>query len=70
MSVKGFTFDRHIDLIERVLHHIIRVELVHPSNDDIDVRLMRLREEQEFGARHRLEALQSEVLALEHFEPG
>ena len=57
MTIKGLAFDGHIDLIERILHHVIGVQLVHATEDDVDVRLMRLREQEELGPGQGLETL-------------
>lgn len=68
MAIKGLTLDRHIDLIKGILHDIVGVQLIHPSDHDIDIRLQGFGEEEELGPRQGLKALQSEALALEHFE--
>lgn len=70
MAIERLTPDRHLQTIKRILHHIIRVELVHLAHDNVDIRLLRLREEQKLGPRHRLEARQPEQPGLQHLEPG
>ncbi len=65
MTIKRFTLDRHINLIERIFHDIVGVELIDTPHDDVDVGLIGFGEEQEFGPRQGLEALHPEVLALE-----
>lgn len=59
MSVKRLTPNRHLHLIEWVLGYIIRVQLVHLPDDQIYVRLLRFREQQEFGAANGLETRQA-----------
>ena len=68
MPIKRLAPHRHLQLIERVLHHIVRVQLINAPHDDLHVRLLRLREEQELGARHRLEAGQAEERRLQHLD--
>lgn len=69
LSVKHLTPDGHLELVKRVLHDIVGVQLVDASDGDVDVGLRRVGEEQELGARHGVEALQPEILGLEHLEP-
>lgn len=69
MPIKRLAPDGHLQLVKRVLHHIIGVELVNLPHDQIHVRLMRFREEQELGAAEGLEAGESEEGRLEHFQP-
>lgn len=57
MPIKGLALDRHIDLVEGVLHDVVRIQLVDLADDDIHVRLVRLGEEQELRARQSLKAL-------------
>lgn len=68
MSIKRLTLDRHIHLIEGILQHIVRVELIHLPYDDIHIRLMGFREEEELGASQRLKALKTKMLALQKLE--
>ncbi|MCJ1240400.1 hypothetical protein MMC14_008402 [Varicellaria rhodocarpa] len=68
MPIEALAPDRHLDLIEGVLHHVIGVQLVDPPHDDLDVRLLRLGEQEELGPRERLEAGQAEEGRLEDFE--
>lgn len=68
MSVKRLTSNWHLHLIERVLGHIIRVQLVHLPNDQIYVRLLRFREQQEFSTANGLKTRQAKKRGLEHFE--
>lgn len=43
-SVESFASDRHLQLIERVLRDVIRIKLIYPPHNAINVRLMWLRE--------------------------
>jgi hypothetical protein len=56
-------------LVKRVLHHIVRIQVVDPSRNRIHIRLIGIREEEELGPRKRGEALQPKVLGLKHFDP-
>lgn len=70
MPIPRLTPDRHLHLIKRVLHDKVGIQLVHLPHNDIDVGLMRLREEEELGPRQGLEAGQAERLAFEDLEAG
>ena len=70
VPVKSLAFDRHVDLVEGVLHDIVRVQLIDPANGDIYIGLKWLGKEQKLRPRQRMEALQPEVFALEHFNAG
>lgn len=61
---------RIINLIKRILHHIVGIQLVDLPNYGIDIRLRGLSEQQELCARERLEALQAEVFGFEDFDTG
>lgn len=61
LPVKHVGPDRHLELIERVLHDIVRVEIIHLANRDVHICLRRVREQQKLDARHGREALQPEV---------
>ena len=61
MSIECLTSNRHFQLIERVLCHIVRVQFVHLPRDDINIRLMWLREQEKLRARKCLEARKAEV---------
>jgi hypothetical protein len=37
MAVEGFAADRHLELIEGVLHHIVGVEFIYFAYDDVNV---------------------------------
>jgi hypothetical protein len=60
MSIKRLTPDGHLHLIEWVLGHIIRVQLVHLPHDQIHIRLLRLCEQQELGTADSLKRSQAE----------
>ncbi len=68
LAIKHLTPDRVIDLVKRVLHHVVRVQLIDLLQDRIHILLRRLREYQKLGPRQRLKALQPEVLRLQHFD--
>ena len=70
MPLKCLTPYRHLRLIKRILHHVIGIQLVDAPHNDLDVRLLRLRKQEEFRAREGLEAGQAEEGALEDFEAG
>jgi len=70
VPVKCLTPYRHLQLIKRILHHIVRVQFVDLPYNHIHIRLLRLREQQELRPRHRLEAGQAEERRLEHFDAG
>lgn len=68
--IKALTPDGHLRLIERILHHIIRIQLVNLPNDTVYVGLQWLREQEELGPRERGEALHTEVFGFEDFDAG
>ena len=57
-------------MVKRVLHHIIRIQLVNLIHDHVDVPRERIGKEQEFRPRQRLEARKSELVRFEVLEPG
>ena len=59
---------RHLQLIKRVLHHIIRIQLIHLPHNRIHIRLARFREQQKLRAREGLEAIQPEGRGFEDFD--
>lgn len=67
LAIKRVAPHRVIDVVERVLHHVVRIQLVDLLEDRVHIRLRRLRKDQELRTGQRLEALQSEVLGLEDF---
>ena len=67
MPIKCFTPNWHFQLIEGVLRHIVRIQLVHLPCDDIDVWLVWLGEQEKLCARKCLEASQAEMGRLEDF---
>lgn len=68
MPVKCLASDGHLNLVKRVLHDIVRIELVNPAEDDIDIGLLRLRKEEELGASQGLEALHPKVFTLHNLQ--
>ncbi len=70
LPIKRLTADRHLCLIKRILHDVIRVELVYLPQRRVYIRLLRFREKQELRPRERGEALEAEVVGLEHFDAG
>ena len=66
--LKLLTPYRHLQLIKRVLHHIIRVQLIHLPHDGIHIRLARFREQQEFRACEGLKTIQPERRGFEDFD--
>lgn len=70
MPIKSLTPHRHLQLIERILHYIVRIHFINPAHYHIHIRLLRLREQQELRAGRRLEARQAEQRRLEDFNAG
>lgn len=68
--VKHLTPNGHLQLVEGILHDVVRVQLVDPPRGHIHVRLGVVSVQEELGARHGVEALQAEVLRLHDLEPG
>jgi len=60
--------DRHLHRVERILHNKVCIKFIYSLDDNIDIRLHRFCEEQEFCACERLETRQPEVGGLEDFE--
>jgi hypothetical protein len=58
---------RHLELVERVLHDVIRVALIHALHDGVDVRHERVGYEQEFASRVGLETAEPEEGGFERF---
>jgi hypothetical protein len=67
-SVELLTSNRHLDGIEWVLHHEIRIQLVNLLQRRLGIRLSWLRKEQELDARKCLETLHAELRRLEDFD--
>lgn len=68
MPIKSLTPHRHLQLIKRILHHIIRIQLVDPIHDSLHITGHGIRKEQELRPRQRLETCQSEPVRLEVFQ--
>ena len=62
--------NRHLEAVERVLHDIVRVQLIALAQDDVRVALRRLGEEQELCARGCLVAGHEEARGLQAFDAG
>jgi len=62
--------NRHLHRVERILHHIVSIQLIAPPHHDIRIRLLRAGEQQELDARRRLEARQAEVARFEALDAG
>lgn len=69
MPVKCFTSYRHLQLVEGVLHHVVRIQLVDLVHDCLHVAGHGIREEQELGACQCLETGQAEPVRLEVLQP-
>ena len=70
MPIERLTSNRHLQLVKRVLHHIIRIQLVNLIHDHIDIPRERIGKQQEFRPRQRLEARKPELVRFEVLEPG
>lgn len=68
MSVESFTSHRHLELVERVLHHVVGIQLIDLVHDDVHATRRRIREEEKFSPRQRLEARQTEAVGLKKFQ--
>lgn len=66
--LKLLTAYRHLQLVEGILHHIIRVQLIHLSHNRVHIRLARFGEEQKLGAREGLKTVQPEGGGLEDLD--
>ena len=67
MPIKRLTPNWHFQLIEGIFCHIIRIQFVQLSHDDINIWLMWLREQEKLGAGKCLEAGKAEVGRFEDF---
>ena len=65
MPIKCLTPHRHLELIERILHHVVRIELIDLLHDCLHIASHRIRKQQEFRPRQSLETCQSELVGLE-----
>lgn len=68
VSVECFTAHRHLQLVERVLHHVVRIQLVNLVHDRLHIAAHGIGEEQEFSAGQCLEARQAEPVRLEELQ--
>jgi hypothetical protein len=65
MPIECLASHWHFGLIEWVLHHKVRIKFVNLLYDCVHVSGHRIREQQEFCPRQRLEARQSKLVGLE-----
>ena len=65
MPIEGFASHRHFNLVERILHHKVRIELIDLLHDCVHVSSQGIRKQQEFRPRQSLEAGQTELVRLE-----
>ncbi len=70
MPLKSLTSDRHLQLIERILHDIITVQFINSLHNNINIRLLRLREQQKLRPRKRLKASEPKRRAFKHLNAG
>ena len=70
MPVESLAPNGHLQLVKRILGHVIRIELVNLPHGGVDVRLVRFAEEEEFDAGEGLEAGDAEEGGLEDFDAG
>lgn len=57
--------DWHLHRVERILHHIVSIELIASPHHNVRIRLLWAGKQQELDARRRLEARQAEVARFE-----
>ena len=70
MAIKGFTSDGHLQLIERVLGHIVGVKLVNLPYNTVHIWLMLFREQQELCPCEGLKTCQAELGGFEDLDAG
>ena len=70
MPIKCLASHWHFNLIERILHHIVGIELIDPLNDCVHAARQRIREQQELCTRQGLETCQSKLVGLEVVQAG
>lgn len=68
MPIKGLAPHRHLELVERVLHHVVGIQLIDLVHDRVHAAGQGVGEEQEFRPSQRLEARQAEFIRLEEFQ--
>lgn len=68
MPIKSLATHGHFQTIEGIFHDIVRIQLVDTLHDLIDIGLLGLGKQEEFDARHGLEAREPEQRALEDLE--
>lgn len=62
--------NRHLHRVERILHHIIPIQLIAPPHHNIRIRLLRASKQQELDTRRRLKTRQAEVAGFEALDAG
>ena len=70
MPIEPLTPNRHLHLIEGILHDIVGVQLIDAAHDDLHIWLLGFREEEELGPREGLETGQAEEGRFENLEAG
>lgn len=70
MPIECLTSHWHLNLIEWILHHIVRIELVDFLDDCVHATSQGVCEQQEFCPRQGLETGQSELVGLEVIQAG
>jgi hypothetical protein len=70
MPIECLTSHRHLNLIEWILHHEIRIELVDLLDDPVHTASQGIREQQELCPCQGLETGQSELVGLEVIQAG
>lgn len=63
-SIPGLHSDWHLQLIEGVLHDIVRIPIINALHDNIHVRCQGIREKEKLSARQGLKARQAEKLGF------
>lgn len=70
MPIKCLASHWHFNLIEWILHHIVRIELVNFLDDRVHATSQGIREQQEFCPRQGLKTGQSKLVGLEIIQAG
>lgn len=68
MSVKRITSDGHLQLVERILHDIVGIQLIDLAHHGIHVLHQRVGEEKELGPGQGLEAGQAKLVGFKHLD--
>ena len=70
MPIKCLASYRHLNLIEWILHHIVRVELVDLLYDCVHTAGQRIRKQQELRPCEGLKTCHSKLVGLEVIQAG